>query len=756
MKPGRYGKRHEREGLWRGWIAFMAMLLAISATACGGDREPADSGSQVWVSEFLPFELEEDSYGTMAFHGDALYYISYRQETEGFRYRLSGYSLTDGPLPDIPLDREDGKALFITSLLAMDADGSLYVIAYVTEEDGSRMHLCKFDAEGKTVYDTDISDETDNADLLAVDGQGRAYISCSILDRPCVLLYTPEGTCSGTVLPDVPNGRIRSMGCGRDGKVYIGCSANSGGGETYFLAEIDFDRATTGEPCPGFPKGDSPVLIPCPENSLLSYDRTTLYAYDLAGRKEEALFDWLDQGINGSQIAAVNVLEDGRILAVTRDFSSGDSELALLKKADISQASQKETIVLGTLYSNSALRGAVREFNRGNDRYQVKIREYMDPQTHDRTDALIRMNHDILSDGCPDLLDLADLDLQALAAKGLFEDLDAYLESSSLLERSDFLDCLLDSYTVDNKLITIPSSFSLRTVFGWNDGTGNGRGRTPEELMAYADAHPEAELFDNASRNDILQYLMACSEDAFIDWSSGECRFDSDAFRRLLEFTAHFPGEAQRNPDQSSTPVRIRNGEVLLYEADITDFDSIQLPLAIYGDAGTCVGFPSEDGGADCILVPYGAYAITVKSDRKEGAWAFLESLLASADSSTSFFPPLKAALAEKAADAVKVEYLTDENGEVCLDENGEPIPKNSGMAISYSDWEYTYRTASRDEVEAVLALIDAAKPMPFSDTGEIIRIISEEAESYYQGQKTVDEVAEIIQSRIRIYINEG
>ncbi len=734
----------------------MAMLLAILTTSCGGDWEAADSGSQVWVSEFLPFELEEDSYGAMAFHGDALYYISYRQQAEGFTYRLSGYSLADGPLPDIPLNREDGKDIFITSLLAMDADGGFYVIAYVTEEDGSRMHLCKFDAEGKTVYDTDISGETDNADLLAVDSMGRAYISCSILGKPCVLLYTPEGTYSGTALPDISNGRISSMGCGQDGKVYAGCCSDSGGGENYFLTEIDFDSAKTGEPFPDFPKGDSSVLVPYLEDSLLSYDRTTLYAYDLAGRKGEALFDWLDQGINGSRVAAVNVLEDGKVLAVTRDFSSGDSELALLKKAHISQAAQKETIVLGTLYSSSALRGAVQAFNRGNDQYQVKIREYMDPLTHDRADALIRMNNDILSDDCPDLLDLADLDLKALAAKGLFEDLDAYLESSSLLDRSDFLDSLLDSYSVDNELITIPSSFSLRTVFGWSDGAGDGRGRTLDELLAYADAHPEAALFDNASRSDIMQYLMACNGDAFIDWSSGECRFDSDDFRRLLEFTARFPGEAQRDPGQPSTPVRIRNGEVLLYEAYITDFDSIQLPLAIYGDAGTCIGFPSKDGGAGCILIPYGAYAITVKSDRKDGAWTFLENLLASADSSSSFFPPLKAALEEKAAEAVKAGYLTDENGEVCLDENGNPIPENSGMAVSYSDWEYTYRTPSQDEVEAVLAFIDTAKPMPFSDTGEIIRIISEEAESYYQGQKTVDEVAKIIQSRTRIYVNEG
>ncbi len=38
----------------------------------------------------------------------------------------------------------------------------------------------------------------------------------------------------------------------------------------------------------------------------------------------------------------------------------------------------------------------------------------------------------------------------------------------------------------------------------------------------------------------------------------------------------------------------------------------------------------------------------------------------------------------------------------------------------------------------------------------ESIRIIREEAEGYYQKQKTVDQVAEIIQSRIRIYVNEG
>lgn len=42
-----------------------------------------------------------------------------------------------------------------------------------------------------------------------------------------------------------------------------------------------------------------------------------------------------------------------------------------------------------------------------------------------------------------------------------------------------------------------------------------------------------------------------------------------------------------------------------------------------------------------------------------------------------------------------------------------------------------------------------------FAEAGEALGIIGEEAEGYYQGQKTALEVAEIIQSRVPIYVNE-
>ena len=97
--------------------------------------------------------------------------------------------------------------------------------------------------------------------------------------------------------------------------------------------------------------------------------------------------------------------------------------------------------------------------------------------------------------------------------------------------------------------------------------------------------------------------------------------------------------------------------------------------------------------------------------------------------------------------------YITDSNSEIVghltietdverrryLYENGQIIkdmyPENS---IGYYN-NMNHRTA----------------PLPDSDE-EILNIITEEAAAYFGNQKSVDDVAKIIQSRISIYVNEN
>ena len=50
---------------------------------------------------------------------------------------------------------------------------------------------------------------------------------------------------------------------------------------------------------------------------------------------------------------------------------------------------------------------------------------------------------------------------------------------------------------------------------------------------------------------------------------------------------------------------------------------------------------------------------------------------------------------------------------------------------------------------------MDLAKPVSYNGDDEISKIINEEAEAFFKGQKSVDEVAGIIQNRVNNYVGE-
>ena len=56
-------------------IGLLAFFMLLLTTSCGRDPEAADSNVQVWVPEFLPLEMEADTYSSMTFWGDAFFYL---------------------------------------------------------------------------------------------------------------------------------------------------------------------------------------------------------------------------------------------------------------------------------------------------------------------------------------------------------------------------------------------------------------------------------------------------------------------------------------------------------------------------------------------------------------------------------------------------------------------------------------------------------------------------------------------------------
>ncbi len=77
--------------------------------------------------------------------------------------------------------------------------------------------------------------------------------------------------------------------------------------------------------------------------------------------------------------------------------------------------------------------------------------------------------------------------------------------------------------------------------------------------------------------------------------------------------------------------------------------------------------------------------------------------------------------------------------------------------SIFYSDgWSYDFHAVTGEEIDAILNLIPEATPYFNVENSEVLNIINEEAASYYSGQKEVEDVTDIIQNRIQIYVNEN
>lgn len=749
--------------------AALIAAMTLSLAACGEDGENGENASQsgtetpewVYVPEYV--ELPEDgSYYNMQIEEDHLYYSSYSwdEETGSSVTALNKYSLSDGSVETLPLDLGEGSL----NSFRVGEDGSVYAMVYfwnmdeATGEYNSWQSLMKWDASGTEVYSLNLTELQEQEGIsyfgsIATDAQGRVYMSC---DNQ-IALVDAEGNFRGTVsLGSDMNSWISNIGSDKDGKVYASAYANSGNSGGYKLYEIDFDKKSTGAVYENIPSGNGNSLSVGIEKDFLFYDGTTVYEYDKDAQTAEELFQWLDSDINGQYVDAVGVTPEGKILVVINDWNTGENSMALLTKTPGSEVIQKETIVLGTMQASSELLSAAVNFNKSNDKYRISIKTYVDNSSWNEntwSDALTRLNNDLTSANCPDLIDVSSLNVEQLAAKGVFEDIAPYLESSSVISKEDYIENVLAGFTFGDVLIGIPKSFTLQTVAGNAAELGTEMGWSLEEMIAYADAHPDGNLFNYVTKSSIMYYCMMYNENAFIDWKTGECNFDSPEFISLLEFVNRFPEEADYS-DERSEPSLIESGEVLLYNAYIYDFEEIQMINDIFGGQATFIGYPTIDGSVGCAMQSSDVYAIAAKSANKDGAWAFLENYLGTESTNRWFwgFPSNRKQLDNKAKEAVTVETYTwtDEDGV----EHEEVA--SGGSSVTYGDgWTYEYHTPTQEEVDQILALIEVASPAA-SQNSEIMTIISEEAEAFYKGQKSAEEVAAVIQSRAQIYVSEN
>lgn len=754
------------------YLLTMAAIWLLM-TACGKEEEPAaqKAAGQVYVPEFITLEGDYIDYRGMALVGDNLCYLSmaWNEELQRYAPHLGSYSLTQRRAETVPLEWPQEPSGMNLNEYIFEQDGSLCILSksYPSEPPASgdssqlRTFLCRFDSQGKCLSARDVTEDLQDSSggqtyisMMGADRSGRLYL----LGNSCLWLYDQEGALSGRISSEGPDVWMNALYPAGDGAIYLRMRAAGVEGMSDTLYQVDFDAQKLTEVWADFPDG---ALAPAKQKDFLMQDHSCVYTCDLTEKKTEELFRWMDCDINGNDVLYFGEMDDGTIVAVTEN-EERQGEVALLTRTDASDAAQKENLILAVLADAYNYESAVTQFNRSNQQYHITIREYVsceEGSANPMADALGKLYADLISDNCPDLIELTGLDAERLAAKDALEDLNPFLQESALLDKGDFVEEILEAYTFDGILTSIPSLFFLETVMGHSTQLGETPGWTFDDLTALAKANPEAELFDGALKSDILNYVLMYNQNSFIDWSAGSCSFDSPEFQSLLQFADSFPSETAPDPDRPGTPALIQSGQVLLKNTFLYDFDSIQMDMAMFGEDAVCVGFPTPEGTPGHGLTTAYAYGIPSKSHNKEGAWAFMESVLTEEENSRNQmgFPTLKRRLEAMMEDAMKEEYVLDENGEPYLDENGNPIVTGT-RTTSGNGWSYTYHTATEQEVSTILSLLEGARLSPTSGSGsrEIMSIISQEAEAFFSGQKSLSETTAVIQNRMALYISEN
>lgn len=143
-----------------------------------------------------------------------------------------------------------------------------------------------------------------------------------------------------------------------------------------------------------------------------------------------------------------------------------------------------------------------------------------------------------------------------------------------------------------------------------------------------------------------------------------------------------------------------------------------------------------------------GQLAVSATSDKTDGAWQFIKYILSDEYQENSIwnFSVNNSVFQKKLAEAMEPPYYIDENGEKVEYENSWYLDDGT---------EVTLEPMSEAEVQKIMNVINnAGGSYQYDET--INTIITEETASFFNGQKTAQQVADLIQNRVQTYIMEN
>ncbi|MCM1497446.1 MAG: extracellular solute-binding protein [Clostridium sp.] len=649
---------------------------------------------------------------------------------------LDGSNVQEIPLPELG---EDG---YIYNMVLDNSGNIVFLIgSYDSKTEATSYSVIKIDETGKELAKEDVTKslnlgQDDYISAVKIDNKDRMIMclerSVKVLDENFQLVGEVETK---------DDAWMDGVAVSKDGAIFCAFS-----GEKEQVRELDVEGKQWGEPVEldisYFPSSDS-MMDGSGSYDFYYKDDSGIYGYVLADKRQDKIMDYVASNISSDRSYGIIPVAEDMMLGQEYDESSIFMKYT---KVDPSEIKDKTPIVFTAVYVDDRLKSAAIEFNKKSDKYQIQFKDYSNEE-----DGTTKLSADIIAGNVGDIIALTNLPVDQYAAKGLLEDLTPYFDKDEELNTSDIIPSVYEAMQTDGKLYYIAPGFNMVTLVAKADDVGTEPGWTFDDLKALLDEKGEGvQPFYSNNKGEMLYSFLSAGIEDFIDWQTGECSFDGQDFKDILEICNSYGTNDETEYDEDvSYPQQVKEGKILFQGGWMT-MDEIQLYKAMYGADITFIGFPNEEKNGSYFSLEnmVGIYA---KSDVKEGAWEFIRTLMTKEYQGTSEnlygTPPVRQDCFDmfiKARSAT--EKYTDELG-------NEVEPYESGW--TYDDLEVQIKPASPEEVEMYRALVDSTTKVEQSDYS-LMEIIQEEAKPYFAGEKSLDETVKIIQNRMETYVNEN
>ncbi|MBR5356102.1 MAG: extracellular solute-binding protein [Lachnospiraceae bacterium] len=493
------------------------------------------------------------------------------------------------------------------------------------------------------------------------------------------------------------------------------------------------------------------VLQGSTEYDFYLRDSIQVYGFNKSDAEPKPILNFVNSDIPTSYFDNFTSMGDGTFLGSYYN-SEGRIKICKYTKVNPDDIVDKEVLTLGCMWLDNTIREDVINFNKTNDKYRIALKDYSIYQSEDNYSAgQEKFNSDVASGNGPDIILTNDMrTVQNCMSKGLFVDLNKYLDNDPDIDKNDLFPNILKAGSYNGKLYEIIPSFYISTLVGKKSLFNGKTSWTMDEFNQFRKSLPEGMkiIGEDMSRMDVLNQFTAMCADDYIDMSKPACYFDSPEFISLLEFIKELPennDDYWMNYDYAKEEAAYRDNKTALYfysMSDIRDYNRIL--KGTFGEPVTFIGYPVKEGNGSCIQFT-SAFAISSKCPDPEAAWQFVKKYLQKDVIKNNYWgiPASMSLFDEMGEEATKKPYYMDGNKKI----------EYSDTALINGEWVDIDQITSDEVAELKNFIMSVERTGTYHD--DILSIIAEDAAPFFEGQKSAEDVVKIIQSRATIYLNE-